>query len=111
MSEEQPRAGMYPEWPAICDPTKKFYDPFEEYSAYDGQRRAEKKPLPTHLDKVIDSYSYFRTNSAVETYDDNDGKWKPYLVSAPLRKQEEQITEEQKPEPPRDDYGPYRICP
>ena len=54
MSEEQSRAGMYPEWPAICDPTKKFYDPFEEYSACDGQRGAEKKPSQTRLDKVIE---------------------------------------------------------
>ncbi|MBI4140267.1 hypothetical protein HY485_00360 [Candidatus Woesearchaeota archaeon] len=111
MSEEQPHAQKYPVWPEICNPTKKLYDPFEEYSAYDGQRKEEEQKPKTVLDEKIDQYSYFRNTTIKTVRNPFTGEWQKYTARYPKRQEPSPDEEQQRPEPPREHYGPYRICP
>lgn len=111
MSEEQPHSRPYPSWPEICDPTKKIYDPFEEYSAYDRQRSDKQEPPKDSIDRFVRQYGYFSKTTEVEVFDTVMGKWKPYRAMSSSKATQDETTEQQKPEPPRDDYGPYRPGP
>ncbi|MBI4141498.1 hypothetical protein HY484_01080 [Candidatus Woesearchaeota archaeon] len=110
MSEEQSHANMYPSWPEICDPTKKFYDPFDEYSAHDEQKTDKSEPPKDTIDRFIREYGYFRNTTKKEIRNPLTGEWQEYTTIPPKKQDPLPEEEQQMPRPPREEYGP-RACP